>query len=74
MTSAEFEATLLRYKYHEPFEPFTIDLLDGRTIEVNSPDVVFDENVGAYITPELDFLHFRRENVKEIRLRFGVAS
>jgi hypothetical protein len=75
MSVAEFEQTLLRFKYHEPFEPFVVELLDGRVIEIGEPAVLFDENGATYVTPEFDFVGFRRENVRAIRpAAQGVAS
>jgi hypothetical protein len=75
MSAEEFEQTLLRYKYREPFEPFVVELRDGRTIPIDEPSILFDEKGATYITPDFDFVGFSRENVQAIRPPVqGVAS
>ena len=75
MTPEEFEQTLLRFKYREPFEPFVVELRDGRKIEVGHPSVLFDQDGGTYVTPDLDFFDFRRDQVSAFRsAAHGVAT
>jgi hypothetical protein len=68
MSPEDFEQTLLRYKYHEPFEPFVVELHDGRRIEIGQQSVLFDQNCAMYITPDFEFVDFRRDQVRAIHL------
>jgi hypothetical protein len=68
MTAEEFEQILLRFKYHKPFQPFIVEMLDGRTIEITRPALTFDENGATYIAPGFEFVDFGRDKVRAMHL------
>jgi hypothetical protein len=75
MTAEDFQQHLLQFKHREPFEPFVVEMLDGRMIEIGAPAVMFDENGATYVTPDFEFVNFRRDHVRAIRSAAqGVAS
>jgi len=67
MNQQEFEDLLRFFLRRDPFQPFVIDLLDGRTLEVDAPSVAFGGGAGGFITAEHDVLMFACEQVRSIR-------
>jgi hypothetical protein len=66
MTATEFEDTLRQYLRREPFEPFAVDLLDGRVIEVDQPTIAFDGGGALFLTAD-GFEQFVCEEVRTFR-------
>jgi hypothetical protein len=67
MKPDEFEETLRELKYRKPFEPFVVELVDGRTINVAGPRLAFNEDGATYIGLGFELLEFKREEVRAIR-------
>jgi hypothetical protein len=68
MTVQTFEETLLSFKRREPFEPFVVQLRDGRTVEVDEPEaVVFAGSGASFLSPDYEIISFRASDVLSIR-------
>jgi hypothetical protein len=75
MTPEQFDQTLRQFKHREPFEPFVVELLDGRAIEIVRPNIAFNEGFASFFTPDSELVNFACEEVREIRpAAQGVAS
>jgi hypothetical protein len=74
MTVEEFEQTLLRYKYHQPFQPFLVELVDGRVIPVLRPKMVLSAGTASFLTDDFELVEFASDEVREIRLAFNGAT
>lgn len=68
MKAEQFEETLLQFLRHKPFEPFIVELLDGRVIEIPAPKVVVGGGGATYVTDDFDLTPFVCEEVRAIRL------
>ena len=67
MNAETFEHTLRQFLSHQPFEPFVVELLDGRQIEVDQPKVVFAGGAASFFTPNYDLIEFSCEEISTIR-------
>ena len=74
MTAEEFEQTLRQLLRREPFQPFVVELLDGRIIPVDAPKVVFGGGAASFFTPSYDLVEFACEDVQAIRPAVPGAS
>jgi hypothetical protein len=52
---------------HQPFEPFDVELVDGKVITVKSPKVVFGGGGASFFTPEYELIEFECEEVRGFR-------
>ena len=68
MSVEQFEETLRQLLRREPFQPFMVELLDGRVLTVNHPQVAFGGGAATYFTPTYDLVEFACEEVQAIRL------
>jgi hypothetical protein len=73
MTAEEFDVQMCRLKRQLPFKPFVVELLDGRSIHVESPHLVVNNGGAAYWTvhPEFELMDFECEEVRAVRLVTG---
>ena len=67
MSTDQFENTLRRFLHCEPFQPFVVELLDGRRIEVDQPRVVFGGGAASFFTPGYELVEFACEDVRAMR-------
>jgi hypothetical protein len=67
MQEREFEDTLRTFIRRSPFEPFVVELLDGRFIRVEQPKVVFNGGAATYLRERFDWDEFACEEVRSIR-------
>lgn len=67
MNQQEFEAGLRKHLHREPFEPFVVELLDGRLVEVTQRSLAFGGGAATYGTATGDLVFFDCEEVREIR-------
>ena len=67
MNADQFEQTLLQFLRRRPFEPFVVELLDGRVIEIPSPTVVVGGAAATFISPDFDHTDFYGKEVRAIR-------
>jgi hypothetical protein len=67
MNADQFEQTLLQFLRRRPFEPFVVELLDGRLIEITSPTVVVGGAAATFISPDFDHTDFYGKEVRAIR-------
>ncbi len=75
MTTEHFEETLRQFIRQEPFQPFVVELINGRVIEVNYPQLVFAGGAASFFTPAYDFVEFTCEETREIHQKVpGAAS
>jgi len=56
-----------RYLAASPFEPFVLQIADGRTLEVNSPD-------GVWVTPKGGLFYWHREDDTMERINLLLVS
>ncbi len=67
MSDTQFFDTLRTLTRHQPFQPFVVELLDGRRIVVDSPSVAFSGGAAAsYNSAERFFEFFCSEQVRAI--------
>ncbi len=75
MNVEQFEDTLRTFLRREPFEPFVVELVDGRTVEVDEPGVAFAGGAASFLTPAYELIEFTFDDVREIRhAKHGAAS
>lgn len=67
MQREDVEDTLRRFLRHEPFQPFVIDLADGRLLEIDDRCVVMGGGGGTFFTPDYLFEEFEFDDVIDIR-------
>jgi hypothetical protein len=51
MELERFEQVLRQYLRREPFQPFVVELLDGRVVMINDPRVVMGGGAASFFTP-----------------------
>jgi hypothetical protein len=67
MTIEVFETTLRALMRREPFEPFTVELLDGERFVVDRPDAVgFNAGAAGFIGPDGAIHFFNNEEVRSL--------
>ncbi len=74
MSTEQFEKTLLQFIRRRPFEPFVVELLDGRVIEIASPNVVVGGGAATLISPNFEHTDFSSKQVRAIRDTVREAS
>jgi hypothetical protein len=74
MTAEQFETTILSLLRHEPFEPFVVEMRDGRLIEIERPKLAVGGGGAGFLTPQFDLVEFECEDVLEIRKLVRGAS
>jgi hypothetical protein len=74
MPVEQFEDTLRHYLRKKPFEPFEVELLDGRIIKVKRRKVMFAGGNAAYIKPGPRLVEFTSAEVRAIRPAVREAS
>jgi hypothetical protein len=67
MSTEQFEHSLRQLLRREPFEPFVVELIDGRVIEIDRPKVVFGGGAASFFTPNYDLVEFACEDVRAMR-------
>ncbi len=58
----------------EPFQPFLVELVDGRVITVDEPKVAFGGGAATFVTRSFDLVEFACEDVQAIRPAVPGAS
>jgi hypothetical protein len=66
MNIEQFEDTLRQILRKEPFQPFEVEMIDGRILHVEQK-VAFGGGAAVYITPSLEIVEFACEDVQAIR-------
>jgi hypothetical protein len=66
MNVEQFEDTMRQFLRLEPFQPFLVELLDGRRIKIEHAKVVFGGGAASFFTPSYDLVEFACENVRSI--------
>jgi len=69
MTAEQFEQTLLQFIRRQPFEPFVVELLDGRLIEIASPKMAVGGGGASILTEDFNLVEFTCKEVREMRSR-----
>jgi hypothetical protein len=67
MPAADFEAKMRRLLRQEPFQPFVVEMLDGRLIWILMPNLALGGGGASFFTPEDDFIEIACEDVCAIR-------
>jgi hypothetical protein len=63
----QFDQALRQHLRREPFQPFVVELVDGRVLAVDQPKVVFAGGAASFFTPSYDLVEFACEDVLAIR-------
>jgi hypothetical protein len=66
MKTGQFEQTLRHLLRQEPFQPFVVELVDGRVVTVDHTKVVFAGGAASFFTPSYDLVEFACEEVQAI--------
>ncbi len=67
MTATEFHETMLRLLRREPFQPFEIELADGRVLPVDDPErVATNGGAASWGRESGDIVLFEYENTVRI--------
>jgi hypothetical protein len=75
MNAEQFEDTLRQLLRQEPFQPFVVELVDGRVIEIDYPKVVIGGGGASFLTLPYDLVEFACEETQAIRPKVrGAAS
>ena len=67
MKPEQFDDSVLQSIRRRPFEPFVVELLDGRVIEITTPKVIVGGGGATFIRDEFDLVDFECEEVRAIR-------
>lgn len=67
MRQQEFEDYLRHFLHQEPFQPFVVEMVDGRVLLVEQPRVAFGGGGAGYVTPAEELVLFECEEVRDIR-------
>jgi len=73
MSIEQFEKMLRQLVRQEPFQPFLVEMVDGRVLTVDRP-VVFGGGGASFITPSDDLVEFACEDVQAIRPAASAAT
>jgi hypothetical protein len=68
MTVQQVEDSVTELVHREPFAPFLVELMDGRTIDLAHPRLAFDSNGAVFFGPDGGLVDFEFKNVRAIRL------
>jgi len=78
MTDDDFYRTMLQKLERKPFHPFTVEMNDGRRVEIDRPKTVsIRGGVAACSTRDCIYVRVDAEDVREIvdaPAKLGVAS
>ena len=66
MSPEAFEEKIIALKHREPFEPFIVELLDGRRIVVDNPGLAVNGGGAGFISHDDVFVDFDYEEVRRI--------
>ncbi len=67
MEREPFEQTLRHFLHREPFEPFAVEMTDGRLIWITEPRVAFNGGAATFIAADFDLVEFTCEEVRAFR-------
>ncbi len=67
MSQQDFEDSLRQFLRREPFQPFVVELLDGRVILIEQRSLAFAGGAATYGTATKDLVFFDCEEVRAIR-------
>ena len=73
MTAETFDLTLRRLLRQEPFQPFVIELVDGRRLDIDRRRLAVNYGGATLVTPDLDLISFVPQEVRDIRLATSEA-
>lgn len=67
MDQATFESTMRTLMRRRPFQPFVVELADGRQIEVDAPEsVAWGGGAAGYLRPDGEPVLFHCRDVRQI--------
>jgi hypothetical protein len=67
MEPEPFEQTLRHFLHREPFEPFAVEMIDGRLIWITEPKLAIGGGGASFFTPSFDLVEILCEEVRAIR-------
>jgi hypothetical protein len=67
MKQETFQQILHELRWEKPPQPFVIELMDGRRIEVDEPNAVaVNEKAAVFLNPDYEFVEFSTDDVQAI--------
>ena len=66
MNDVQFDDTLRRHLGRQPFAPFVVELVDGRSILIDQPTLVYGSGAATYGTQSQDLIFFNCVDVRAI--------
>jgi hypothetical protein len=73
MKKEDFEHTLRALLRAEPFQPFIVDLENGKQVHISQPTVAFNDGFAGYLNPAYELVEFACEDVRQIHLESKAA-
>jgi hypothetical protein len=68
MNQQEFEESARAFLRREPFQPFVIELQEGRVLLIDQPALAYGGGTGAtFLSADFDLVEFLYEDVRAIR-------
>jgi hypothetical protein len=67
MSREDVEPTLIKFLRQEPFQPFVIDLADGRRLEIDDRCLAVNGGGATFLTPDYLIEEFWFGDVRAIR-------
>jgi hypothetical protein len=67
MTREDFDSTIHRLLRQEPFQPFVVELFDGKQILIERPRLAVGGGGATMLTPD-NWIEFECEQVREMRI------
>jgi hypothetical protein len=66
MTPQEVEAKVVEFKHRDPFVPFLVEFIDGRTLQVATAGLAINGGGVAFLGPDGGFVDFDFDHVRSI--------
>jgi len=67
MNAEQVETMLRQFLHREPFQPFMVELVDGRLIEIHRPKVAVGGGGASFLTSTYELVEFNCEEIRSMR-------
>lgn len=67
MSIKELEEQIIQFKHQRPFQPFDVELLDGRVIKVRKPNLCIDHTGAGVLSKDEGIVDFEFSDVRCLR-------
>ena len=62
----EFEEQIVHFIHQEPFQPFAVEMSDGRIIEIRRPSVVINGGGATYLSKDYEIVVFEFDEIQSV--------